>query len=308
MLPQSRELIYHRCQFITKYFLNHPFKTSSKDAIPKQNEILSSFPSNLEGNEIQFFKDILQSFKSMHNKLLFTKAILLKLNKNMPHSNEFECRLTNIGLQQLNTVLSSLQNDVNTNNDTEMTIEKRQYILDVITILRLPTNKLNSRMCRYKCQYKLYQDIFRLILIGNIQHRKSIIGSLSNRQLLDITNRITTKSKVSSRAEMECIIYNQIPIIQDNYKYYKSRQVHKTPKDSITEFEKDELFINWMNIAEQQIDDKLFDILLISKNVSKSKLILTRYVHQIKFDIDTLSRSVLIKLYNAMNEIMNNPN
>ena len=146
----------------------------------------------------------------------------------------------------------------------------------------------------------------RLILIGNGDQRKRIIESMSNQQLIDIKMRLTTDNKLSSRAQMERIVIHQICNLQNNYKYYKTQQSDKKQNDALTEFEKDELLINWINIAEQNVDNdhKLFNIILLSQDISKSKLLFTRYVHQIQIDIDSLHVSVLIKLYNAMNKII----
>ena len=314
MLSQTRAITYRRYKnnqyrYISIFnYKRNENKTHSKKQIQKKHDL------NIHPEEAKSISQIMQYIDTVKNNLGFVNAILFEMKDDV-NLNKFQHKQLNIALQQTNNILKhhgknnekeneaiiSFRNKYNPTKYIDIDIKQRQLILHTLTILGLP-NRLNAKMYGYKSQYQLYQQILRIILLSDIYKTKQCLENLSKAQLTDITLRLMNKGTISSsrvniKATMISAIINKIPEYMNNYKYYKkNQQSHQEQQQVLTEFKKEELFINWINIAEQQkgFDKPLFEILF--KYFSDA--------NEMNFIIDTFGYHILKALYDKMNEII----
>ena len=314
MLSHNRIITYrryknHEYRYIS-IFMN---KRNRNETQNMKKQIHKKHYLNFDHEEVKSISQIMQYIDTVKNNLEFVNTILIEMKDN-DNLNQFQQKQLNIALQQTNHILRHHgKNDQKENDaiiafrnkysprkyrDTDM--KQRQLIIHTITILGLP-NKINSTMYGYKSQYQLYQQILRIILLIDIYKTKQCLENLSERKLADITFRIMEKktipSSVNRKALMVSAIINKIPEYINNYKHYKKNQkFHKQQQQQFTEFKKEELFINWINIAEAQkgLDKPLFDTLF--EYFSDA--------NEMNFIIDTFGDHIIQNLYNKMNNIM----
>ena len=314
MLSYGRTITYRRDHKGNQYKYISIFKQTQNETQNFQKQIAKKPPMyNLNKyiypHEAKDLGQIIQFIDTVKNNLNFVNAILFEILDDV-NLNKLQQTQLNIALQQTNDILRyNGKNDEKSNEakskhrkfmDKQM--QQKQLIIHVITILGLP-NKLNSKMYGYESQYQLYQQILRIILLLDIYKRKQCLETLSETQLMDISIRLmggrVSSTSVNFKATMINKIINMIPEFMNNYKYYKINQQFHKEREELTEFKKEELFMNWINIAEQQkgLDKPLFDILFPYYSDA----------NEMNFNIDTFGyNKIFINLYNKMTKIMLN--
>ena len=314
MLSYGRTITYRRDHKVNQYKYISIFKQTQNETQNFQKQIAKKPPMyNLNKyiypHEAKDLGQIIQFIDTVKNNLNFVNAILFEILDDV-NLNKLQQTQLNIALQQTNDILRyNGKNDEKSNEakskhrkfmDKQM--QQKQLIIHVITILGLP-NKLNSKMYGYESQYQLYQQILRIILLLDIYKRKQCLETLSETQLMDISIRLmggrVSSTSVNFKATMINKIINMIPEFMNNYKYYKINQQFHKEREELTEFKKEELFMNWINIAEQQkgLDKPLFDILFPYYSDA----------NEMNFNIDTFGyNKIFINLYNKMTKIMLN--
>ena len=251
----------------------------------------------------------------MKNNLSFIQTILfnIKYAENI-NFNKLQQKQLDIGLQQINNILkyhgkndekenetiTTFRNEYNNNNNLKCASLQRRLIVDIITILGLPINKLNIQIYGYDSQLQVYQEIFRMTLLWSIKRRQQWIQNLSHEKLIDIIMRlmeVTIPASINTQ-KIQDLIMNTMPQLMNNYKCYKKNEIfnQKQNLEVIVEFNKEELFINWINMAECGLDEPLFKILLPYYEGA----------HKMSFKINTFSDEILIMLYNKMNNVIMN--
>ena len=312
MLSQSRAITYryqnNKYKYISQFKCKHQTHNLQQQQITKP----PAYNLSINPREAKDLSQIIQYIDTVKNNLDFINAILLQMKDDV-NLNKLQQRQLNIALQQTNTILkhhgknnekenkaiASFRHKYNHTQYMELQIQQRQFIIQVITILGLP-NRLNQKMYGYNSQHELYQQILRIILLLDIYKRKQCLETLSEARLMDIALRIM-KGKISSSVNFKGniinAIINKIPEFTNNYKYYKkNQQFDKEQEEGFTEFKKEELFVNWINIAEQEngLDVPLFEILF--EYFSDA--------NEMTFVIDTFGYKIVVNLYNKMSDIM----
>lgn len=325
ILSQQRVIHYHRFkrnqntyQYVSTFNDNNnnniikqiSHQTNTK---PKNSKML-----NINGNDAKPLQEMIQHIDKVRDELSFVKTIIWEL-KNDSNLNELHRREIDIGLQQINNILKSygiiekepetmtlFRNQYMNNNDDKninLVNEERQLIIHIITILGLPTSTLNVKTYSHQCQKEIYQQILRLCLIRNSKQRNLCIQQLSYEQLIDIAKRIiiikSNESWTNQNIQtLQTALIQTIPKFYSNYKHYKKSMINQRKKfKKLTQFEKEELFIHWINIAEgrSRLDVKLFNILYYEYFED---------INEIAFEIDTFNTDIQIELYNQMNSII----
>ena len=314
MLSHGRTITYRRDHKVNQYKYISIFKQTQNETQNFQKQIakkplMYNLNKYIYPHEAKDLGQIIQFIDTVKNNLNFVNAILFEILDDV-NLNKLQQTQLNIALQQTNDILRyNGKNDEKSNEakskhrkfmDKQM--QQKQLIIHVITILGLP-NKLNSKMYGYESQYQLYQQILRIILLLDIYKRKQCLETLSETQLMDISIRLmggrVSSTSVNFKATMINKIINMIPEFMNNYKYYKINQQFHKEREELTEFKKEELFMNWINIAEQQkgLDKPLFDILFPYYSDA----------NEMNFNIDTFGyNKIFINLYNKMTKIMLN--
>ena len=268
--------------------------------------------------------ELMQHIDNVKNDLSFVKTIMCEI-KNDSNLTKLHKKQIDIGLQQINNILTSyginqtepkpmtlfrnqfMNNNKNNNKNKKIGYLKPEQtqliILHIITILGLPTNTLNIKTSySHQSQEEIYRQILRMSLMRNSQQRILCIQQLSHQQLIDIAKRIITiksnESLINKNIKaLQDIIIKTIPKFYTNYKHYKQSMVgQRNSFKKLTQFEKEELFIHWINIAEGQsrLDLELFKILYPYFQDTS----------EVCFMIDTFNTDIQIALYNKMNKII----